>query len=265
VAEKDKNMPFLSHLEELRWRLVRSSAAILICAIVIFIYTEWIVNTIFLSLASEHSPIFEFICWAFGMCDNEIDISFQNVDMTAQFSINLMLAIVGGIVVAFPYIFHQIWGFVKPGLKQNEVKAVRGIVWFVSILFFIGIAFGYYIIAPLTVQFFGNWKMAEQIDNVITIGSYLKTIISTIFFTGLLFLLPVVIYIFSKLGVITPAWLRKYRKHAIVAILILAAVITPPDIWTQVIVSIPIILLYELGIVLSKAVEKKRVRDSEIR
>jgi sec-independent protein translocase protein TatC len=265
VAEKDKNMPFLSHLEELRWRLVRSSAAILIFAILIFIYTEWIVDTIFLSLASESSPIFRFFCWAFNMCDNKITISFQNVDMTAQFSINLMLAIVGGIVMAFPYIFYQIWGFVKPGLKQNEMKAVRGIVWFVSFLFFVGIAFGYYVIAPLTVQFFGNWKMSQDIDNVITIGSYLKTIISTIFFTGLLFLLPVVIYIFSKLGVITPAWLRKYRKHSFVAILILAAVITPPDVWTQVIVSVPIILLYELGIVLSKAVEKKRMKDSEMR
>ena len=257
-------MPFLSHLEELRWRLVRCSAAILIFAIVIFIFTETIVDHVFLSLASENSPIFRFFCWAFNMCDNKITIDFQNVDMTAQFSINLMLAIIGGVVVGFPYIFYQVWSFVKPGLKQNEVKTVRGIVWFVSILFFTGIAFGYYIIAPLTVQFFGNWKMSPDIENNITIGSYLKTIISTVFFTGLLFLLPVVIYIFSKLGIITPAWLKKYRKHAIVAILILAAVITPPDLWTQVIVSIPIILLYELGIVLSRAVEKKRNRESMI-
>jgi len=176
-----------------------------------------------------------------------------------------MLAIVGGIVVAFPYIFFQIWSFVKPGLKQNELKTVRGIVWFVSILFFIGIAFGYFVIAPLTVHFFANWQLAESIENNITIGSFLKTIISTVFFTGLLFLLPVVIFIFSKLGIITPAWLRKYRKHAIVAILILAAIITPPDIFTQIIVSVPIILLYELGIVLSKIVEKKRNRESQVR
>lgn len=258
-------MPFLHHLEELRWRLVKSSAAILIAAIVIFIFTEWIVKTIFLSLAQPDFPLFRFLCWAFGMCANEIDITLQSVEFTSQFGINLMLAIMGGIVVAFPYIFNQLWGFVKPGLKQNELKTVRGIVWFVSILFFIGIAFGYFIIAPLTVQFFGNWKLVETIDNNITIGSYLRTIISTIFFTGLLFLLPVVIFIFSKLGIISPAFLKKYRKHALVAILILAAVITPPDIFTQIIVTVPIYALYEFGIILSKRVEKKRLRDSIVR
>ena len=196
------------------------------------------------------------------MCANEIKIDLQNVEFTAQFGINLMMAIIGGVVTAFPYIFHQLWGFVKPGLKQNELKTVRGIVWFVSILFFIGILFGYFIIAPLTVQFFGNWQLAESIENNITIGSYLRTIILTVFFTGLLFLLPVVIFIFSKLGIITPEFLRKYRKHALVIILILAAIITPPDIFTQIIVTIPIYALYEFGIILSKRVEKQRRRNS---
>ena len=257
-------MSFLSHLEELRWRLVRSSAAILIFAILIFIFTEWIMNNIFLSLAESDFPLFRFLCWAFGMCDNEIHIDLQNVDFTAQFNLNMMLAIIGGIVLAFPYIFHQLWGFVKPGLKQNELKAVRGIVWFVSILFFIGILFGYYVIAPLTVQFFGNWQLAESIENNTTIGTYLRTVIMTVFFTGLLFLLPVVTYIFSKLGIITAEFLRKYRKHALVAILIIAAVITPPDIFTQIIVTVPIYGLYEFGIILEKRVEKHRRKASEV-
>lgn len=265
MAENNQNMPFLTHLEELRWRLVKSSAAILIMAIVIFIFTEWIVDTIFLSLAESDFPLFRFLCWAFGMCDNEITIDLQSVEFTGQFGINLMLAIMGGVVGAFPYIFHQLWGFVKPGLKTNELKAVRGIVWFVSILFFIGIAFGYFVIAPLTVQFFGNWQLVDTIENNPSISTYLRTIISTVFFTGLLFLLPVVIYIFSKLGIVTPAFLRKYRKHSLVAILILAAIITPPDIFTQIIVTIPIYALYEFGILLSKSVEKKRMRDSIVR
>lgn len=257
-------MPFLSHLEELRWRLVKSSAAVLVTAIVIFIFTEWIVDTIFLSLSRPDFPLFRFLCWAFGMCANEIKIDLQSVEFTGQFGINLMLAIMGGVVVAFPFIFHQLWGFVKPGLKPNELKSVRGIVWFVSILFFIGIAFGYFVIAPLTVQFFGNWQLAESIENNITISSYLKTIISTVFFTGLLFLLPVVIFIFSKLGIITPQFLKKYRKHALVVILILAAIITPPDLFTQVLVTIPIYGLYELGILLSKSVERKRRQASTL-
>jgi len=167
-------------------------------------------------------------------------------------------------VCAFPYIFHQLWGFVKPGLKPNELKTVRGIVWFVSALFFIGIMFGYYIIAPLTVQFFGNWQLAESIENNITIGSYLRTIIMTVFFTGLLFLLPVVIFIFSRLGIMTPEFLKKYRKHALVIILILAAVITPPDIFSQIIVTVPIYGLYEVGIFLSKREENRRRKRSMV-
>ncbi|MCB9224717.1 MAG: twin-arginine translocase subunit TatC [Crocinitomicaceae bacterium] len=262
AEQQEENMSFLGHLEELRWRLIRAVIAILIFAVVIFIYTEWITENIFLELANPDFPIFRFFCWSVGLCANEIRIDWQSVQMTGQFGTNLMMAIVGGVVVAFPYIFYQIWSFIKPGLKQNEIKAVRGIVVFVSILFFIGIAFGYFIIAPLTVQFFGNWQMAERIENNITINSYLKTIVSTVFFTGLLFLLPVVIMIFSKLGIITSTWLKKYRKHSFVAVLIVAAIITPPDLFTQIIVSIPIVLLYELGILIAKRIEKKRYRDS---
>jgi sec-independent protein translocase protein TatC len=262
AEQEQENMSFLGHLEELRWRLVKSVIAVLIFAIVIFIFTEWITNNIFLELANPDFPIFRFFCWAVGLCANEINIDWQSVQMTGQFGTNLMMAIVGGIVVAFPWIFYQIWSFVKPGLKQKEVKAVRGIVFFVSVLFFIGICFGYFVIAPLTVQFFGNWQMAEDIENIITINSYLKTIISTVFFTGLLFLLPVVIMIFSKLGIITAAWLKKYRKHSFVAVLILAAIITPPDLFTQIVVSIPIVILYEFGIMIAKRIEKKRYKDS---
>ena len=173
-----------------------------------------------------------------------------------------MMALVGGLIVAFPFVFYQIWGFVKPGLKQNEVKTVRGIVAFVSVLFFIGVLFGYYVVAPLSVQFLGNWKMAETITNDIAINSFLRTIISTVFFTGLLFLLPVVIMVFARLGIITAAFLKKYRKHSFVAVLILSAVITPPDLFTQIVVSIPILLLYEFGIMLAKRIEKKRFKES---
>lgn len=260
MADQDKNMPFLSHLEELRWRLVKSSIAILVFSVIIFIYTEPIVDYVFLSLAKPDFPLFRFYCWAFGICDTQIKIDLQSVEFTGQFGINMMMAIVGGIIAAFPFIFYQLWSFVKPGLRQNELKTVRGIVWFVSILFFIGIAFGYFIIAPMTVQFFGNWQLHETIENNTTINSYIRTIISTVFFTGLLFLLPVIIYIFSKLGIMTPEFLKKYRKHALVIILILSAIITPPDIFSQVIVSIPIYGLFEIGILISKNVERKRLK-----
>lgn len=262
MSEQDSNMSFLGHLEELRWRLVKMVIAVFIFATVIFIFTEWITNNIFLVLADTDFPIFKLFCNAFDICVDKIDINWQSIEMTGQFSINLMMALVGGVVVAFPWIFYQIWSFVKPGLKPNEIKSVRGIVFFVSVLFFAGIAFGYYVIAPLTVQFFGNWTMADSIDNVFTINSYLRTVVSTVFFTGLLFLLPVVIQIFSRLGIITSAWLKKYRKHSFIAVLILAAIITPPDLITQIIVAIPIVLLYEFGIIIAKRIEKKRYKDS---
>jgi len=259
LEENENNMPFLDHLEELRWRLVKSVVAILIFSIVIFYFTEWIMDNIFLALAKPEFPIFKFFCWSFGICTEEISITFQSVQMSGQFTTNLMMAIIGGLIIAFPYVFYQLWSFVKPGLKQNELKTVRGIVFFVSVL---GILFGYYVVAPLSVQFLGNWQMTEEIKNNITINSYLITVISTVFFTGLFFLLPVVIMIFSQLGLVTPAFLRKYRKHAFVIVLIIAAVITPPDLFTQIVVAIPILLLYEMGILISKRIEKKRLKDS---
>jgi sec-independent protein translocase protein TatC len=260
--QEQKSMSFLGHLEELRWRLVWSVIAVFAVAVVIFIYTPWITKNIFLELANPDFPIFKFFCWSIDVCATEIKIKWQSVEMMGQFGTQLLLSIIGGVVVAFPWIFYQIWSFVKPGLKQKEARAVRGIVFFVSVLFFVGISFGYFVIAPLTVQFFGNWQMDEDIKNQITINSYLKTIISTVFFTGLLFLLPVVIMIFSKLGIITAKWLKKYRKHSFVAVLILSAIITPPDLFTQIIVSIPIVLLYEFGIQIAKRVEKKRYKAS---
>ncbi|WP_027418402.1 twin-arginine translocase subunit TatC [Crocinitomix catalasitica] len=262
MSEENTNMPFLSHLEELRWRLVKSIIAVVVFAIAIFYFTSWITNNIFLALAEPEFPIFRFFCWGFNICSGRIDIDFQSVEMSGQFSTNLMMAIIGGLIVAFPIVFHQIWGFIKPGLRQSEVKSVRGIVFFVSLLFFIGIAFGYFVVAPLSVQFLGNWKMVDQIENNITINSYLKTIISTVFFTGLLFLLPVIILIFSKIGIISAKFLKKFRKHALVAILIVSAIITPPDLFTQVIVSLPIIVLYEIGIIIAKRIEKKRYKAS---
>jgi sec-independent protein translocase protein TatC len=174
-----------------------------------------------------------------------------------------MMALIGGLILAFPFVFYQIWSFVKPGLKQNETKTVSGIVGFVSVLFFMGISVGYYIVAPLSVQFLGNWKMSKDITTDIAINSYLSVVMYTIFFTGLFFLLPVVILIFSKLGMVTPAFLKKYRKHAFVIVLIISAIITPPDLFTQVIVSIPILLLYEFGITISRRIEKKRNQMSE--
>ena len=256
--EDQGNMPFLNHLEELRWRLVRAAIAILIVGTVIWFYQETIINVVFLSMAKKEFITFRIMCQFFGVCITEIPIKFQSMTVSGQFSYALMMSFLGGIVVTFPYLFYQIWAFVKPGLKFKEKNLARGIVFYVSLLFFLGILFGYYIVAPLSIQFFGSYQMSSKIENIFTVNSYMSTILSTVFYCGLFFLLPVVTYLLTKIGLFDSAFLKKYRKHAIVIILILAAIITPPDVISQIIVSIPILILYEIGIVVSKRVEKQK-------
>jgi len=260
---EEKNMSFLEHLEELRWRLVKISISIIVVACVLFYFQEWIMRTFFISMKDPSFPTFKLMTNLFGIQFQKIPLEFQSTTMSGQFSYALMMSIMGGIVLSFPFIFYQIWGFVKPGLKQNEKSVAKGMVVYVSGLFFIGILFGYFIVAPLCVQFFGSYQITKDIQNIFTISSYLSTILSTVFYSGLLFLLPVLSYIFTRLGIANAAFFRKYRKHAIVGILILAALITPPDLISQVIVSIPIILLYEIGIIVAARVEKKMKKDNE--
>ena len=258
MDQENENMSFLGHLEELRWRLVKSVIAILIVAIIVFIFREEIVQTIFLRLKNGNFPTFKWSCDLFSICFEDVKVAFQNTALAGQFGTSIKMAFIGGFIGAFPFIFHQIWGFIKPGLKQNELKSVKGLTWFISILFFIGILFGYYIIAPLTVNFLGNFQIAGGVKNDLIISDFISTIVSTIILTGLLFLLPVLILILSKIGLITSAFLKKYRKHSFVAVLIVAAIITPPDIFTQIVVTIPIMILYELGIQIAKRIEKKK-------
>ncbi|MCH2225248.1 MAG: twin-arginine translocase subunit TatC [Crocinitomicaceae bacterium] len=256
--EEEKNMSFLDHLEELRWRLVRSAIAVLIFAIAIWCVHGWMIENLFLSMRSPDFISFRLLCDFLGVCVEEIDIEkYISTTVTGQFSYALMISVMGGIVAAFPYIFYQIWSFVKPGLKTAEKSVAKGLVFYVSMLFFIGIAFGYFIVAPLCIQFFGNFKITDQIENTFTINSFMSMVLSTVFYSGLLFLLPVVTYIFSKLGVLSSAFLKKYRRHAIVGILILSALITPPDLISQVIVGIPILILYEIGVFIASRMEKK--------
>jgi sec-independent protein translocase protein TatC len=259
--EEQSNMSFLQHLEELRWRLVRSVIVILVLAIVIWSYQEWIMDHIFLSMSKPDFATFDFFCHNMNfMCPDKIKINFQSTTVSGQFSYALMMSFLGGVVIAFPYVFYQFWSFVKPGLKANEKSMVKGIVLYVSLLFFLGILFGYFIVAPMSVQFFGTYQISSRISNNFTISSYMSTILSTIFYSGLFFLLPIIAYLLGKIGIVSSGFLKKYRKHAIVAVLILSAIITPPDMISQIIVSIPILLLYEIGIFVVVRVEKKRNR-----
>ena len=240
-------MSFLEHLEELRWRLVRASIAVLAIGIVIWFYQEWIMNHVFMSMKKKDFFSFRMMCEWFGTCVEDIPVQLQSMTVSGQFGYALMMSFMGGLVLGFPFIFYQIWAFLKPGLKFQEKKMARGIVFYVSVLFFLGILFGYFVVAPLSIQFFGSYQISSEIRNDFTISSYMSMILSTVFYSGLFFLLPVIIYLMTKIGLLSPGFLIKYRKHSIVAILILSAIITPPDIISQVIVSIPIFFLYEIG------------------
>ncbi len=251
-------MSFLDHLEELRWRLMRSAIAVIIFAIVIWIYQKEIMENVFLIMVDPNFVTFRLLCEYLNVCIDKIPVNFQSMTLSGQFSYALMMSIMGGAVLAFPYIFYQLWSFVKPGLKFKERKMAKGIVFYVSILFFTGILFGYFVVAPLSVQFFGAFQITDKIRNDFTISSYMSTILSTVFYTGLFFLLPVVTYLLVKIGLFTPEFLVKYRKHAVVVILILAAIITPPDVISQVIVTIPIYLLFEISVLVAKRVAKKQ-------
>jgi sec-independent protein translocase protein TatC len=261
--EEEKSMSFLDHLEELRWRLVRCAIALVIVSVSLAFFLEWIMSTVFLSMTSPDFPTYKWLCSNFNIfCIDKIPMEVISTQMGAQFSYAIYMCFMGGIVITSPFIFYQLWSFVKPGLKKNEKKMARGMVFYVSILFLCGIAFGYFIVAPMSVQFFGTFQITKGIKNTFNLASFMSTIISSIFFTGLFFLLPLVSYLLTKIGLISSGFLKKFRKHAIVVVLILAAVITPPDILSQVIVSLPILLLYEIGIFVSKRVEKKRRAES---
>jgi sec-independent protein translocase protein TatC len=258
-----KNMSFLQHLEELRWILVRSAIAVLFFAIIIWCFQEEIMVNVFLSMKEKDFITFRLFCDYLGVCIEEIPVKMQSMTVSGQFTYALMMSFLGGLVVSFPYVFYQIWSFVKPGLKFKEKKMAKGLVFYVSLLFFSGILFGYFFVAPLSIQFFGSYQISDQIENNFTIGSYMSTILSTVFYSGLFFLLPIISYLLTKIGLIDVAFLVKYRKHAIVVILILAAIITPPDITSQIIVSIPILILYEIGILVSKRAERLAKKEAQ--
>ena len=269
----EKEMSFLDHLEELRWHVVRSVFAILVFVIIAFVYTPWIFEHIIFGPARADFFTFKFLCrigdWigSDGLCVRYIPFRVQSRNMTGQFTMQFTAGFVIGLIVAFPYVVWEIWRFVKPGLHNRELKLSRGVVAAVSGLFIVGISFGYYVMAPMSVWFFSSYSISPMIVNEFDITSYVSTIVTLVLGSGLLFQLPVVVYFLTQLGMLTPQFMRKYRKHAIIVILIIGAFITPPDPISQTVISIPLYLLYELSIFISAlAMRKKRkAEENELR
>ena len=271
MSETEKSTSFLDHLSELRIRIIRSIIPILVFAVVIFIFFEPLSDLVLKSMLFKEFPTYRFFCNISGLVGvesdfcNDIPVSLREDGLGQQFSLSMWFSIVGGIILSIPWIIFQIWSFVKPGLKQNEIKAVNGFGLYVFILLILGIAFGYFMVAPLCINFFGNYDPFDlgEAGKIPSITSYYRYIINPVLGCSLLFQLPLLVYLMSKLGIVVPEVLKKYRKHVLVSILILSAIITPPDFVSQVIVAIPIMILYEISIYVSKRVINKPKVDAQ--
>jgi sec-independent protein translocase protein TatC len=264
---EEKEMSFLDHLEELRWHLIRSLAAVIVFTIGAFISAKWIFENIVFGPARPEFPTFKVLCKlgqflsVDGLCITDIPFKVQSRNMTGQFTMHIMASFILGLMIAFPYVCWEIWRFIKPGLQVKERKYSRGAVAAVSILFFFGVMFGYYVITPWMVYFLANYSISDMVVNEFDITSYVSTVVMLVFGSGLLFQLPVVIYFLTKIGIVTPEFLRKYRKHSIIIILIVAAIVTPPDPLSQMLITIPLYLLFEISILISASVAKRKAKE----
>ena len=262
-------MSFLDHLEELRWHLIRSTLAIIIFAFLAFLLKDFIFSTIIFAPIDAHFITYQLFCEIstyFGsstMCFETMPFKLQSLAMGEQFNVHVWTSITAGFIISFPYIIYELWQFISPGLYEKERKNALKFIIVSSFLFFIGVLFGYYVITPLSVNFLGNYSISNAVERNFQISSYIALIRSAVLVSGLIFELPIIIYFLTKLGLVTPSFLRQYRKHAIIVVLLLAAIVTPPDVVSQVIVSIPILILYEISIFISSIVYKREQKLTE--
>ncbi len=265
---EEKEMGFLEHLEELRWRLVKSAAAIMVFAVLAFIYKDIVFDGIILAPKDNTFITYRIFCnlghmlgLGNDLCFGSFNFTLQNLTMSGQFGTHMMVSAISGIILAFPFIFYQLWCFIRPGLKDKERKLAKGIVFYASALFFAGILFGYFVLAPLSIQFLGTYQVSQSVQNQISLDSFIDTLTSLTLLTGVVFEMPILIYFLAKLGIVSSSFLRKYRKHAFVVVLIIAAIITPPDVISQLIVTGPLMILYEAGIIVARRLEKNRPKE----
>ena len=261
-------MSFIDHLEVLRGHLFRSALAIAVGAIFFAIYNKFFVQEVLMGPTHASFPTYKWLCklgHAIGlgdqMCMKDIGLKMQSTTVSGQFSMFFTVIFVGGIIIAFPYVFWEFWRFVKPALSKKELNKTKGVIFWVSFLFFLGVMFGYFVIAPYTVNFFANFQLDDNIENRWTITSYIDTLVPLILGTGLAFQLPLAMFFLAKVGLMSPDFLRKYRKYAIVIILLVAGIITPPDVISQIICTIPLMILYEISIWLTAKVKKEKDKE----
>jgi len=271
ITEGEENpeneMSFLDHLEALRWHILRSLAAIIVLMIVAFFSKKLLFHDIILAPSRTDFWTYRMLC-KLGvylnqpfLCVEKLSFSIQSRTLTGQFTTHIGVSFVAGLIMAFPYVFWEIWQFVKPGLYPKERSMTRGSVFYVSLLFFLGISFGYWILSPLSINFLANYQIDESILNEVDLLSYIETLMMMVLACGLMFQLPMVVLVLAKAGLVNTSFLKTYRRHAILVIVIVSAILTPsPDMFSQIIVALPIYMLYELSILLAFRVEKQSLK-----
>jgi sec-independent protein translocase protein TatC len=270
----EAEMSFLEHLEELRWHIIRSILAIVIMMIVAFIFKNILFEKIVLA-PKEPTFISNRLFCEFGhflaqqfnfknpdiLCINTKPLNLVSLKMSGQITTHITVAMVAGLILAFPVVIREFWMFFKPALHSNEAKHAKGAVLASSLLFFTGVLFGYFLLAPLSIHFLNSYQISATVVNQINVRSFIGTLTSICLATGVVFELPIVAFFLTKIGIITPTFMRKYRKHAIVVIFIVAAIITPPDVFSQTLVAIPLLILYEVSIFISARVMKQKEKE----
>ena len=264
---EDGEMTFLQHLEELRWHIIRSLVAVVAGAIIAFIFKNIIFDHVILGPNSPDFITNRLLCQlaelvnAPALCINQDPVELISIKMSGQFTTHINISLVAGLIIAFPYVFWEFWSFFRPALYDKERKYARGAVSMASLLFLLGVLFGYFIISPLSINFLGSYRVSDIVTNQINITSYIGSVTSIALSSGITFELPILVYFLARIGIITPEFMRRYRKHAIVVVLVLAAVITPPDVFSLILVTIPLLLLYEVSIFIAARVMRKRAED----
>lgn len=267
-TKKDHNeMSFLDHLEELRWHLIRSTFAVVVIAVGAFLMRGFIFDTVIFGPSHMSFPTYRFFCdmaTRIGIdsafCADSLPFTIQSRTMSGQFSAHIWTSIWAGFIIGFPYLLFELWKFISPGLYEKERRHSRGFITVASFLFFLGVLFGYYVVAPLSINFLGTYQVSDIVQNQFDLSSYISTVRAAVIACGLMFELPIIIYFLTKVGLVTPQFLRKYRKMALVLVLIVSAVITPPDVASQIIVSIPVLILYQVSIYISAFVLRKEAK-----
>ncbi|QED37730.1 twin-arginine translocase subunit TatC [Antarcticibacterium arcticum] len=268
VKTPHDEMSFLDHLETLRWHLIRATLAILIAGIIAFLAKSFIFDVLLFGPRNADFWTYDILCRISnfvgvdgGFCFDEMPFRIQSRTMGGQFSAHIWVALTAGFIIAFPYVIYEFWRFVAPAMKENEKRNAKGFIFISSILFFLGVLFGYYVVTPLSINFLGKYQVSADVFNDFDLASYISLVRASVIASGLLFELPIIIYFLTKVGVVTPQFLRKYRKYALVIILIVSAIITPPDIVSQIIVAIPVLILYEVSIFISRIVYRKEEKE----